>query len=79
MLLYVSVFAWQTGIRAVEQARAGEVWEAAGGFIPVWPSRWLLPIAAGLMGLYLVLRIWRDIGRGHRTEPHEGDIREGGI
>ena len=47
MLLYVSIFAWQTGLRAVQQTRAGEVWEAAGGFIPVWPSRWMLPIAAG--------------------------------
>jgi TRAP-type C4-dicarboxylate transport system permease small subunit len=79
MLLYVSVFTWQTGLRAIEQSRAGEVWEAAGGFIPVWPSRWLLPLAAGLMGVYLVLRVARDLGRGFRPEPREGDIREGGI
>ena len=79
VLVYVSVFAWQTWIKAVEQTRAGEVWEAAGGFIPIWPSRWLLPIAAGLMGLYLVLRIARDIGRGYRHEPHQGEMREGGI
>jgi len=26
MLLYVGVFVWQTGLRAVEQTRAGEVW-----------------------------------------------------
>jgi TRAP-type C4-dicarboxylate transport system permease small subunit len=79
VLVYVSVFVWQTWNRAVEQTRAGEVWEAAGGFIPVWPSRWLLPIGAGLMAIYLVLRIARDIGRGHRPEPREGEIREGGI
>jgi TRAP-type C4-dicarboxylate transport system permease small subunit len=68
MLAYVTVFGWQTGTRAVEQTRAGEVWEAAGGFIPVWPSRWLLPLSAALMGVYLVLRILRDAGRGHRPE-----------
>jgi hypothetical protein len=79
MLVYISVFAWQTSIRAVQQTRAGEVWEAAGGFIPVWPSRWLLPIAAGLMATYLVLRILRDIGRGYRPAAHRADLWEGGI
>jgi TRAP-type mannitol/chloroaromatic compound transport system permease small subunit len=79
MLLYVSVFAWQTWLRAAQQTRAGEVWEAAGGFIPVWPSRWVLPVAAILMGIYLVLRIIRDVGRGFRAAPHEDDLREGGI
>jgi TRAP-type C4-dicarboxylate transport system permease small subunit len=70
MLVYVAVFGWQTGARAVAQTRAGEVWEAAGGFIPVWPSRWLLPVAAALTGIYLLLRIVRDVGRGYR--PEEG-------
>lgn len=79
---YCLVFCWQTWIRAVQQTwagPAGEVWEAAGGFIPVWPSRWMLPIAAGLMGLYLVLRLVRDIGRGYQPVHHEGEPREGGI
>jgi TRAP-type C4-dicarboxylate transport system permease small subunit len=78
MLVYVSVFAWQTAIRALQQTRGGEVWEAAGGFIPVWPSRWLLPIGAGLMAVYLVLRILRDIGRGYQPAP-DGNVREGGL
>jgi TRAP-type C4-dicarboxylate transport system permease small subunit len=77
MLVYVTTFAWQTALRAVAQTRAGEVWEAAGGFIPVWPSRWTLPIGAGLMAIYLVLRIIRDVGRGH--QPEVNPIREGGI
>jgi TRAP-type C4-dicarboxylate transport system permease small subunit len=68
MLVYVGVFGWQTGLRAIAQTRAGEVWEAAGGFIAVWPSRWLLPVAAGLMGIYLLLRIARDVGRGYRPD-----------
>jgi TRAP-type C4-dicarboxylate transport system permease small subunit len=79
VLVYVSALTWQTWKRAVEQTRAGEVWEAGGWFIPVWPSRWLLPAAAGLMAIYLVLRILRDIGRGYRPEGHEGELREGGI
>jgi TRAP-type C4-dicarboxylate transport system permease small subunit len=77
MLVYIAVFGWQTALRAVQQTQAGEVWEAAGGFIPVWPSRWLLPIAATFMGIYLVLRILRDVGRGYR--PEADDSRERGI
>jgi TRAP-type C4-dicarboxylate transport system permease small subunit len=78
MLVYVAVFGWQTYGRAVQQTRAGEVWEAAGGFILVWPSRWLLPLAAGLMALYLVLRIVRDVARGYLPR-HADDLREGGL
>jgi TRAP-type C4-dicarboxylate transport system permease small subunit len=83
-LLYCAVFTWQTWIRAVQQTwgagPAGEVWEAAGGFIPVWPSRWMLPLASGSMGAYLVLRIIRDIGRGYQpglqqqAEPQESRL-----
>jgi hypothetical protein len=40
---------------------AGEVVEAAGGFIPIWPSRWLLPIAGASMGLYMALRVVADL------------------
>ena len=46
-ILWVSVFTYQTFIRAVQQTRAGEVWEAAGGFILIWPSRWMLPVSGG--------------------------------
>jgi TRAP-type C4-dicarboxylate transport system permease small subunit len=58
---WVTLFAYQTYLRAVQQTRAGEVWEAAGGFILIWPSRWMLPLAAGLMGLYLLLRVVSDL------------------
>lgn len=79
VLAYVAVFAWQTWVRAMQQTRSGEVWEAAGGFIPVWPSRWMLPIAAGSMCVYLALRILRDALRGYRPEARHGEIREGGL
>jgi TRAP-type C4-dicarboxylate transport system permease small subunit len=74
MLVYVAMLGWQTTLRAVEQTKTGEVWEAAGGFIPIWPSRWLLPLAALLTGAYLVLRILRDVGRGYRPD----NTQEGG-
>ena len=65
-IAYVSLFTWQTCLRAIEQTRAGEVWEAAGRFIPVWPSRWMLPIAGGLMVVYLILRVVSDAARAAR-------------
>lgn len=65
-IAYVSLFTWQTCVRAIEQTRAGEVWEAAGRFIPVWPSRWMLPIAGGSMVLYLILRVVSDAVRAAR-------------
>jgi TRAP-type C4-dicarboxylate transport system permease small subunit len=71
-MTYLGVFAQQTYLRAVQQTRAGEVWEAAGGHILVWPTRWLLPLCAGLMALYLLLRVISDLPRalhGGGSEP----------
>ena len=61
---YVAVFTYQTWLQALRQTRAGEVWLAGTMYIPVWPSRWLLPISGGLMMLYLLLRVIRDVARG---------------
>jgi TRAP-type C4-dicarboxylate transport system permease small subunit len=66
-LVYTAVFAWETYLRAVQQTNLGEVWQAAAQYIPVWPSRWLLPIAGGMMTLYLVLRIIRDVAREFKS------------
>src|SRR5512145_3444068 len=60
-LVFIALFTWQASVRAVQQMRANEVWEAAGGFIPIWPSRWLLPIAGGSMGLCMALRLVADL------------------
>jgi len=60
-LLYVSVFTWRTLLRAIEQTRAGEVWQAGTRHLPVWPSRWILPVAGFFMALYLLARVIRDV------------------
>jgi TRAP-type C4-dicarboxylate transport system permease small subunit len=60
-LLYVSVFTWRTLLRAIEQTRAGEVWQAGTRHLPVWPSRWMLPVAGFFMALYLLARVIRDV------------------
>jgi TRAP-type C4-dicarboxylate transport system permease small subunit len=67
-LVYVSVFTYQTGLAAVQRTRTGEVWLAGTIYLPVWPSRWMLPIAGALMAVYLVLRVLSDIvGRARRS------------
>ena len=66
--LYVSVFVYRTFLAALDRTRAGEVWLAGTKYLPVWPCRWLLPIAGGLMVFYLVLRIASDIAAGAPRE-----------
>jgi TRAP-type C4-dicarboxylate transport system permease small subunit len=65
-VVYLAVFTWQTGLRALQQTRLGEAWQASGGYLSVWPSRWMLPLAGGLMLAYLVLSLGRDLARGRR-------------
>jgi TRAP-type C4-dicarboxylate transport system permease small subunit len=60
-LFFTGVFSQQTYLRAVSQTSAGESVQIAGGFLITWPTRWMLPISAGLMTLYLVLRVTDDI------------------
>jgi hypothetical protein len=43
-------------------------------YIPAWPSRWVLPVSGGLMVIYLVLRIVRDIVHGPAPRRAEPDI-----
>jgi TRAP-type C4-dicarboxylate transport system permease small subunit len=69
---WVLLFAYETFIRAIEQTRADEVWEAAGFLIVVWPSRWLLPVAGMSMGLYLLLRGVSDMTRGPASQERAG-------
>ena len=61
--LFVAAFTWQTLLRALRTTQAHESWQTAMGYLPVWPSRWLLPAAGSLMFAYLVLRIAADLAR----------------
>ena len=62
-IAYLSVFAWMTGVMAIEQTEVGEVWETATGFVDVWPSRWVLPLSIVVMALYLLYRVVVDLRR----------------
>jgi len=60
-IAYVSLFSWETWSRALQQMRAGESLQVGGDYLIVWPSRFVLPIAGGLMVVYLVVRVARDL------------------
>lgn len=62
-IAYLCVFTWQTAVRALQQSRADESWQVAGGYLAVWPSRWLLPLAGALMTLHLLLRLVDHVRR----------------
>ena len=65
-VLYLSFFVWRAIVRALDQMRSAEVWQAGTKYLLIWPSRWVLPVAGGLMILYLVLRIAADVAAAVR-------------
>ncbi len=70
VVAYLGLFLWQTGSQAISQTRIHEVAQAGTMFLPIWPSRWIPPIACGLMILTLVLKIIDDVVHGPRpAEP----------
>ncbi|MGI3167024.1 TRAP transporter small permease [Pseudooceanicola sp. 200-1SW] len=56
-IAYVGAFVWQTWVSAMAKTRRAEVWEIFGGYLPIWPTRWLLPVAGAAMVLVLLLRL----------------------
>jgi TRAP-type C4-dicarboxylate transport system permease small subunit len=65
-IVYVSFFVWRSALRALQQMRLEEVWQAGTKYLAIWPSRWVLPVAGGLMVVYLVLRVAADIAAALR-------------
>lgn len=64
---YVGLFVWQSWVSAMRRTESGEVWEIIGGYLPVWPARWVLPIAGAAMLLALCARLVAKL-----TKPASG-------
>lgn len=58
---FVVMFVIETWKAAATSFANDEMWETADDLITIWPSRFALPIGAGLMGVYMVYRIVDDI------------------
>lgn len=63
-MTYLVAFVWQTWISAMKNTQRGEVWEIFGGYLPVWPVRWILPVAGTVMLLAFLSRLMSRL-----TEP----------
>lgn len=62
--VYVGTLAYLTADYAWDQTIAGEIQDATFFDLPVWPSRWMLPIATGAMALVFLLQGIRDLRFG---------------
>ena len=62
----VAFFVWRATLRAIQTMNSGEVWQAGTKYLLIWPSRWVLPVAGGLMVLYLIVRIAEDVAAAVR-------------
>ncbi|RVV98131.1 TRAP transporter small permease [Mesobaculum littorinae] len=71
-ILYLGAFTWQSWISADRRMNQGEVLEIPGGYLTVWPGRWLLPIAGASLFLCFLLRFIRILtpGAGPDEDHH---------
>jgi TRAP-type C4-dicarboxylate transport system permease small subunit len=68
VLITLGVLFWFTLEEAIRRSAEGEIWRSGQFLLPVWPSRWLLPIGSGMMALSALARLvaGRDPGmRAH--------------
>ncbi|MGA7486922.1 MAG: TRAP transporter small permease [Xanthobacteraceae bacterium] len=60
MLAYVGVLAWKMAQEAVAMTVLEEVHDAGTMQFITWPSRWIPPVALGVMALAVAIRIIED-------------------
>lgn len=69
-MAYMFVFTWQSWISAARRTVQGEVLEISGGYMIVWPGRWLLPVAGASLFLCLTLRGVRLVLSPGKEDEH---------
>ena len=72
LICWIGLFAWQSAAQAAKQTAREEVQQAGAAYLPVWPARWLLPLAAALMAGWVVLALVRSMRRA-APQPHSPD------
>lgn len=71
-MAYMTLFTWQSWISAGRRTSQGEVLEISGGYMIVWPGRWILPVAGASLFLCFALRLARLLlpGPGPDEDHH---------
>lgn len=77
--VYVGILFWLTLDHAITSTIDGELQDVTFFDLPVWPSRWFLPLAVGAMTLIMILQAIRDLtfgftGRGEPTKQTSDGI-----
>ena len=65
----MGLVAWLTTLEAIDKTQRGEMWETADSLITIWPSRWILPVGAAVMAIYMLIEGIR--GPAKRSEDAE--------
>src|SRR3546814_18328693 len=68
---YVTILAYLTLEHAIDTTISGEVQDATFFDLPIWPARWMLPIAFGTMAAVLLVQAVRDIRSEERRVGKE--------
>lgn len=77
--IYTGLFTWKAIEVAIEKTRIRDAKEAGIGFVEVWPGRWLVAIGFGLMLIYVVVYLFKDLRGGLTGRLDPADIeRHGG-
>ena len=60
---FTALVAWTSTVIAISKSAIREAWEAstASGYLPVWPSRWVLVTGFAMMCVYLLINLARDV------------------
>lgn len=77
--VYVGILFWLTTETAIEETIDGEIQDVTYFDLPVWPSRWFLPLPVGAMTIVLLLQAVRDLrfaitGEGSPTQQPGGQL-----
>lgn len=59
--IYAGCITWSSGAVAVLSTTRFESWNATFFNVPVWPSRWFVPIGCGCLALYMLLHVIKYI------------------
>lgn len=62
-LAYVGLVSWQAVVSALRRTASGEFVDLQVAVVPVWPSRWLVPLGCGAMFLHVATKALRDLRR----------------
>lgn len=71
-IAYLALMGWQGVVSALKRMAQNEIQQIPGGFLSIWPARWLVPIAVVAMILATILRLISKPDRDNTaTETYE--------